>query len=47
MLGCHEMVDMSFTIESEKQKKRTIIEVQIIRDNKTFINSAYRNPTSV
>ena len=45
MLGCHEIVDMSFTIKSEKQKKITIVEVQIIRDNKTFINSVYRNPT--
>ena len=36
---------MSFTIESEKEKKMSFIDVQIISDNKTFTTSGYRKPT--
>ena len=36
---------MPFTIESEKQNRMSILDVQIIREDKTFTTSAYRKPT--
>ena len=37
--------NMSFTIEREKQNRMSILDVQIIRENKTFTTSVYRKPT--
>ena len=36
---------MSFTIESEKQNRISFLDVEIIREDKTFTTSAYRKPT--
>ena len=37
--------NMSFTIESEKQNRMSFLDVQISREDKTFITSVYRKPT--
>ena len=37
--------NMSFTIESEKQNRMSFLDVQIIREDKTFTTSVYRKPT--
>ena len=34
--------NMSFTIESEKQNRMSFLDVQIIREDKTFTTSVYR-----
>ena len=34
----------SFTIENEKQNRMSILDVQIIHDDKTFASSVYRKP---
>ena len=36
---------MSFTIESEKQNRMSFLDVQIIREDKTFTTSVYRKAT--
>ena len=36
---------MSFAIESEKQNRMSFLDVQIIREDKTFTTSVYRKPT--
>ena len=35
---------MSFTIESEKQNRMSFLDVQVIREDKTFTASVYRKP---
>ena len=37
--------NMSFTIEHEKQNRISFLDVQIIREDKTFTTSVYRKPT--
>ena len=37
--------NMSFTIESEKQNRTSFLDVQIIREDKTFTTSVYCKPT--
>ena len=41
--GRHD--NMSFTIELEEQNRMSFLDVQIIRDDKTFTTSVYRKPT--
>ena len=36
---------MSFTIERKKQNKMSFLDVEIIREDKTFTTSVYRKPT--
>ena len=36
---------MSFIIENEKQNRMSFLNLQIIREDKTFTTSAYRKPT--
>ena len=36
---------MSFTIENEKKYRMPFLDVQIIREDKTFTTSVYRKPT--
>ena len=37
--------NLSFTIEREKQNRMSFLDIAIIREDKTFITSAYRKPT--
>ena len=36
---------MSFTLENEKQKRMSLIDVQIIREDKTLTTYVYHKPT--
>ena len=36
---------MSFTIENEKQNRMSFLDLQIIREYKTFTTSVYRTPS--
>ena len=36
---------MSFTIEREKQNRMSLLDIAIIREDKTYTTSVYRNPT--
>ena len=36
---------MSFTIEREKQKRISFLDIEIICEDKTFTTSVYRKPT--
>ena len=36
---------MSFTIESKKQNRMSFLDVQVIREDKTFTTSVYYKPT--
>ena len=36
---------MSFTIERKKQNRMSFLDVEIIREDKTFTTSVYRKPT--
>ena len=38
---------MSFTIEIKKQNRMSFLEVQVIREDKTFATSVYRKPTFI
>ena len=38
-------VNMLFTIESEKQNRKSFLDVQTILEDKTFVTSFYRKPT--
>ena len=38
-------VKMSFTIEREKQKRMSFLDIAIIREDKTFTTSVYGKPT--
>ena len=37
--------DMSLTIEREKQNRMSFLDIEIIREDKTYITSVYRKPT--
>ena len=36
---------MSYTIEREKQNRMSFLDIEIIREDKTFTTSVYRKPT--
>ena len=36
---------MSFTIENEKQNRMSFVDVQNVREDKTFTTSVYHEPT--
>ena len=36
---------MSFTVEREKQNRMFFLDIEIIREDKTFTTSVYRKPT--
>ena len=36
---------MSLTIEREKQNRMSFLDIEIIREDKTYITSVYRKPT--
>ena len=40
-----DAANKSFTVENEKQNRMPFLDTQIVREDKTFTISVYRNPT--